>query len=102
VLLLLQLLDDRVIEMQRKSFERRSAARIKISLIRNVLAYAADCPDREHEGAGRNAQQQSGAPYKRVCQQFYQNSLQYQPRKRLPAKSATNAMLPRKTPNGIW
>lgn len=58
-------------------------------------------PDYEHKRADRGEQHQGGAQYQRIGQQLYQNSLPYQPRKRLPAKSASSAMLPKKTPNGI-
>ena len=99
VLLLLQLLNHRVVRVQRKIVGRSSFSQ------QALLLYAAfDFP---HQQGTQNERKRGGeengshAQEQWVGQKFH-ISPQYQCRKPLPKKSERIAMLPRKTPNGIW
>ena len=101
VLLLLELLDDGVVEMQRQSLELGRGSGAEIGFGGDVAPQRAHQPDGQYKGASGHEEQQHGAQDQRIGNQPYHQNLPYQRKNWLPTNSASKAMLPRKTPNGI-
>src|SRR5712691_7780140 len=98
--LLLQLLDDGVIGVQRKTLRRGRTVRERL-VLGEAPAHAPQHQRAPHKGENGAHQHQRHAQHDGIGQQLHSHP-QYQRRKRLPKKKATMAMLPRKTPKGIW
>ena len=101
MLLLLELLDDGVVEVQRLSFKSGSGRGIEIGLGVNAPAQAANEPDRRDESSPRHEHYQCGAQNQRISEQPYHQNLPYHRKNWLPTKRASSAMLPKNTPKGI-
>src|SRR5712692_5031238 len=98
--LLLQLLDDGRIGVQEKTL---GCTRLihKRRFLSEAPAHAPHDQCAHDKGKTCGEQHEHHAQHDRIGQQLHSNP-QYQRRKRLPKKKATIAMLPRKTPKGIW
>ena len=101
VLLLLQLLDDRVVDMQRQRIESWSRSVVQFVFFCNALAQTPEQEQAQEECEHREEKDHDGAQKHRIGQESQKN-LPYQRRNRSPKKKATSAMLPKNTPNGIW
>src|ERR1017187_5227172 len=101
MLLLLELLDHRVVQVKRQSLERWRWVRRKFALLRNAVPQLAHKEQAHQKREGRAEQYDRRSQNQRIGQDSHQ-SPPYQCRNRLPKKNAIRAMLPRKTPNGIW
>src|SRR5271165_311598 len=99
VFLLLKLLNDIVVKMQRQRVRR--SRRRQVGFLGNFLAQSAHCEQAQQKSGGRANQHDERADKHRVGESSHQ-SPRYQLMKSFPKNSATKAMLPRKTPNGIW
>src|SRR2546429_2404454 len=100
MLLLLELLDHSVVKMHRESVETWRGL-VEISLRGYAAPQASHHPQAENERRHSDHENDDRTEDDRIGQQSY-HSPPYQRRNWLPAKSASKAMLPRKTPNGIW
>src|ERR1700728_4747667 len=101
MLLLLELLNDGVVEVKRQSFQRGRGRGFDIGLVHNLLPQAPDEPDARDESSARCDQYHCSAQNQRIGEQPYHQNLPYHRKNWLPTKSASNAMLPRKTPKAI-
>lgn len=102
VFLLFELLDNRVVEVKRQSFKRWGGRGVDIGFSGNVSAQAANQPDGQQKCATRRNHYERGSQNQRIGEQPYHQKLPYHRKNWLPTKSASNAMLPKKTPKGIW